>query len=57
MLGEKYKLGFMRTYKPCYTGSEERISHSQMFFEIVALENFANFTGKYFWRSVFLIKL
>ena len=34
-----------------------RSSRSQMFFKIGALKNFANFKGKRFCRSVFLIKV
>ena len=34
-----------------------RSSHSQMFFKIGALENFAIFKGKQLCRSIFLIKL
>ena len=56
-LGKKYKLGFMRTCIPCYIGSEDRSSRSQMFFKMSVLENFAHFTGKHLWRSLFLIKL
>ena len=57
IVGEKYKLGFMRTYKPCYIGSEDRSSRSQMFFKMGVLENFLHFTRKQLWRSLFLIKL
>ena len=40
-----------------YVDCQYRSSHSQMFFKIDSLKNFANFTGKHTFWSLFLVKL